>query len=224
MDSLDEVSLTIAKGERVGVVGASGAGKSTLLRMILALDAPTSGAVLFGDAPLWPGSSRALKAFRSEVQYVPQDPASSLDPRKTVRQAVSEPLRMLRRVRNRSDVDRAVTTVLERVGIDAAMMHRRPQEISGGQAQRVAIARAIVTKPQVLVADEPVSGLNLPLRIQITEVLRSLSDDLGMGLVLVSHDLSIVARSLSSWVPGPPPNKDCSSSPGPRATGSVPSG
>nr|WP_275404182.1 ABC transporter ATP-binding protein [Pseudonocardia acidicola] len=188
--ALRGVDLDVAAGERIGLVGASGSGKSTLLRILLALTAPDAGRVWFRDREIRPAGTGALRWYRRAAQYIAQDPASSLDPRMSVADLVAEPLA---RLRVPGDHRAAVARALEQVGLPAGYAARRPDELSGGQAQRVAIARAIATRPALLIADEPVSGLDLPLREQVVEVLDRMCTATGMGLLLVSHDLSVVA-------------------------------
>jgi peptide/nickel transport system ATP-binding protein len=188
--ALRGVDLDIAAGERIGLVGASGSGKSTLLRVLLALEAPDAGRVRFRDREIRPARTSALRWYRRAVQYIAQDPASSLDPRMSVADLIAEPLA---RLRVPGDHRAAVARALEQVGLPGGYGARRPGELSGGQAQRVAIARAIATRPALLIADEPVSGLDLPLREQVVGVLGRMCAETGMGLLLVSHDLSVVA-------------------------------
>jgi peptide/nickel transport system ATP-binding protein len=190
VEALRGVDLTLGEGERVGLVGVSGSGKSTLLRILLALDAPDTGVVEYRGRRIRPARTGALRWYRREVQYIPQDPASSLDPRMTVADLVAEPLA---RLHVPGDHRAAVTAALDRVGLPADCTPRRAGELSGGQAQRVAIARAVVTGPALLIADEPVSGLDLPLRDQVVALLERMCTEAGMGLLLVSHDLSVVA-------------------------------
>ncbi|WP_316304476.1 ABC transporter ATP-binding protein [Clavibacter michiganensis] len=189
--ALDDVSFRIAPGETVGIVGRSGSGKSTLLRVLLALEAPTSGAVALGDRAVTPGRTSALRWYRRRVQAVPQDPGASLEPRMTVRQLIREPLRRLDVAGDHAAI---VARALDDVGLAASLADRRTRELSGGQAQRVALARAIATSPGILLADEPMSGVDLPLRDRIIELLGDLVRERGLGLVLVSHDLDAVAR------------------------------
>ena len=189
--ALRGVDLSVAPGERVGLVGTSGAGKSTLLRCLLALESPDAGMITYAGRPVQPGSTASLRWYRRLVQYVPQDPARSLDPRLRVRQLVAQPLRHLGVP---GDHDRAVAVALDRVGLPSALVDRRPGELSGGQAQRVALARALAPEPAVLLADEPVSGLDLPLRDQVVSVLDDLARNQGLALLLVSHDLAVVDR------------------------------
>ena len=187
---LKGVSLSLARGERVGLVGVSGSGKSTLLRCLLALEPLQGGEIRCEGHPVAPGSISALRWYRRLVQYVPQDPIASLEPRMTVAQLVTEPLLRLQ-------VDctpaRRAEEALDSVGLDHRFLTRRPDELSGGQAQRVAIARAIATRPAFLLTDEPVSGLDMTIRAQVVQVLRDLSEAHGTGIVMVSHDISVVA-------------------------------
>ncbi len=189
--ALRGVDLTLGPGDRVGLVGTSGAGKSTLLRCLLALEAPDEGTVTCGGRSLRPGSPASLRWYRRLVQYVPQDPAGSLDPLMRVRDLVTQPLRHLRVP---GDHATAVEVALDRVGLPADLAGRRPGELSGGQAQRVALARALAPGPSLLLADEPVSGLDLPLREHVVTALEDLSRRQGLGLLLVSHDLAVVQR------------------------------
>lgn len=189
--ALDSVDLDLLPGETVGLVGRSGSGKSTLLKLLLALDSADTGTVTCQGKPVRPGPTGRLRWFRRLVQYVPQDPATSLDPRASAAALVLEPLLRLGIPGTVDEHRERVRNCLEQLGIGAALHSRRPGELSGGQTQRVAIARALVARPLLLVADEPVSGLDLPLRAQVVQVLREVCDT--TGLLLVSHDLSVVA-------------------------------
>lgn len=187
---LHGVSLDVSPGRSLGLVGGSGSGKSTLLRTLLALERPDSGSVTLHGRTIHPGSLKSLRWFRREVQYVPQDPASSLDPRLTVEQLLREPLVCLGVDGQHSA---RIRDALARVELPATASGRRPFELSGGQNQRVAIARALVVSPAILLADEPVSGLDLPLRNQVLDVLQMLISEHGLGLLFVSHDLDAIA-------------------------------
>lgn len=191
---LHRVTLSVPTGTGVGLVGSSGAGKSTLLRTLLALEVPSSGSVDLDGRAVRPGSLRSLRWYRREVQYVPQDPASSLDPRMTVEQLLREPLACLA---VEGEHPRMAAEALTRVELPGAVLRKHPAELSGGQNQRVAIARALVVSPSILLADEPVSGLDLPLRNQVLHVLNTLIDEQGLGLLLVSHDLDAIAAVCS---------------------------
>lgn len=192
--ALQDVSLIVASGDSIGLVGGSGAGKSTLLRILLALEKPDAGVVSFNDTPVIPGSASSLRWYRRLVQYIPQNPAASLDPGMNVERLLLEPLRQLR---IGGDHHRMVLNALERVDLDPGLLTRRPSELSGGQNQRVAIARALVPSPSILLADEPVSGLDLPLRNTVLALMEQLIHRDGLGLLFVSHDLAAVARLCS---------------------------
>ncbi|MYS87668.1 ATP-binding cassette domain-containing protein [Streptomyces sp. SID5474] len=187
--ALRGVDLELVEGDALGVVGESGAGKSTLIRLLLGLDRADAGTVHYRDREVRPGPARSLTWFRREVQIVLQDPMSSLDPRSRVRDIVAEPLECLR---VEGDHDARVDEVLAAVGLDPQTRTRYPHEFSGGQRQRIAIARALAPDPRVLVADEPVSALDVSVRAQILDLLRDLTTRLGLSLILVSHDLGVV--------------------------------
>lgn len=186
---LDGVDVSVAPGQTIGIVGRSGSGKTTLLRVLLGLQRPASGTVSVGDWRLRERSTRALRPFRRHVQYVPQDPAASLDPRMTVAQLVLDPLR---RLGIDGDHDARLRSAIDAVRLPGSLLSRRPGQISGGQAQRVALARALATGARILLADEPISGLDLPLRGDVLEMLRTVSSEQGVGVAFVSHDLDAV--------------------------------
>ena len=186
--AVSNVSLQVHAGQRFGLIGASGSGKTTLAKLLLGLDDPTSGKVLHRGAPL---PSADMLAFRREVQPVFQDPRSSLDPMMRIADIIREPLECLNTDDQR---DERVQDVLRLVGLDDEIATRRPHQLSGGQRQRVAIARALVTNPRLLIADEPVSALDALVRDEILSLLESLTAQFGLGLLLISHDLSVIAR------------------------------
>ena len=192
--ALDGVDIAVHEGRSVGIVGESGAGKSTLLRLMLGLDTPTSGQVTYRGQNLDRRDRALLKRFRREVQVVFQDPRSSLDPRMTVAQIVAEPLQSLRIGADQRERSARVDEVLGWVGLDADARRKYPAQFSGGQRQRIAIARALAPSPRVLVGDEPVSALDVSVRQQIMELLARLRAELGLTLVLVSHDVAIVGQ------------------------------
>lgn len=195
--ALDGVDLRVEAGRSIGIVGESGSGKSTLLRLLLGLDSPTTGTVTYREQPLDRRDRALLRRLRSDVQIVFQDPRSSLDPRMRVGAIVAEPLRSLRVP---GDHRARVTEVLAAVGLDPEMAGRYPAQFSGGQRQRIAIARALAPSPSVLVADEPVSALDVSVRAQVVDLLRTLSVEQGLTLVLVSHDIGIVGQLCTGTV------------------------
>ena len=187
-----DISFAVEAGQNVGLVGESGSGKSTLLKILLGLARPSSGAVRFDGAPLNLGDRAQIREFRRSVQAVFQDPYSSLDPRQRVGQIVGEPVRSLRIARGRA-ADNLVAEALESVGLPVHVASRYPHEFSGGQRQRIAIARAIVSSPRVLLADEPVSALDVITRSQVIDLLAELGTSRGLTVLMVSHDLGVVA-------------------------------
>ncbi|MDI6102694.1 ATP-binding cassette domain-containing protein [Actinoplanes sp. NEAU-A12] len=194
---LDAVDLAVSAGERLGIVGGSGAGKSTLLRLLLAVEAPDAGEVRFRGRLLRPAAPGRLRWFRREVQFVAQDPYAAFSPRMTVRDVVSEPLRCLRVP---GDHPRRIDESLRAVQLDPALASRLPSTLSGGQRQRLALARALAPRPAVLVADEPISALDAPVRVAVLDLLREVTVATGSALVLVAHDLAAVRRACTRVV------------------------
>lgn len=187
--ALQGVSVSLPPGGSLGIVGESGSGKTTLIRLLLALDTPTAGSVRFDGREVEPGSPRRLRWYRRAAQVVLQDPASSLDPRLPVGASVREPLTCLG---VDGDHDERVVEVFEAVGLDPDLRDRYPHELSGGQQQRIAIARAIAPRPRLLVGDEPVSSLDVSVRVQILDLLGDIAARLDLAIILVSHDLGVV--------------------------------
>ena len=187
--ALENVSISVDDGQSVGLVGESGSGKSTIVRLMLALARPTTGSVLFEGQPIAPAS---IRRFRAAVQTVFQDPYSSLDPRQNIESIVAEPLRSLGLARGPA-ARAQVTAALAAVGLPADVLGRYPHEFSGGQRQRIAIARATVCHPRLLLADEPVSALDVTTRIQVIDLLAELRASTGLAILMVSHDLSAIA-------------------------------
>ena len=186
--ALRGVSFDVAPGERFGIVGESGCGKSTLLRIISGLDRPTAGRVQVDGRDITGLSDRRLRFLREKLQLVFQDPMRSLDPRMRVRDIVAEPLIAQRH----GATTPRVAELLEAVGLRAEAADRYPHQFSGGQRQRISIARALAPRPQILVADEPVSALDVSVRAQVLNLIADLVDELDLTLVFVSHDLSVV--------------------------------
>ncbi|TDE40107.1 ATP-binding cassette domain-containing protein [Antarcticimicrobium sediminis] len=186
--AVNSASFSLHRGETLGVVGESGSGKSTLARMVMAFEAPDEGHILFEGQDLNAVSSQELRRLRRRFQMVFQDPFGSLDPRRSIGWSIAEPLRAMG-----EDSKARVDEALEQVGLTASVAGRYPHEFSGGQRQRVAIARAIVTRPALLVADEAVSALDVSVQAQILNLLLDLQDELGLGILFISHDMAVVA-------------------------------
>ena len=191
--AVDGVDLTIAHGETLGVVGESSSGKTTLGRSILRLVEPTAGHIEFDGIDLLSLSPQELRAIRPRMQVVFQDPFSSLSPRMQIGQIIAEPLR-LHRIVPEAQVEQRVIELLAQVGLDPYFRHRYPHEMSGGQRQRIAIARALSLKPEFLVADEPVSALDVSVQAQILNILVGLKASHRIAMLFISHDLAVVAR------------------------------
>ena len=189
--AVDDVSLTIKKGTTFGIVGESGSGKSTLGLSILKL-INSKGEILYGDVNISKCSSRQMRKLRSDIQVVFQDPFSSLSPRLTIRQIISEGVSVHFPKKSRYEIDEVVNESLAEVGLSSEMAHRYPHEFSGGQRQRIAIARAIVLKPEFLVLDEPTSALDMTIQAQIIDLLKLLQKKYNMTYLFISHDLKVI--------------------------------
>jgi ABC-type microcin C transport system duplicated ATPase subunit YejF len=189
LTAVDDVSFTIRAGQTLGVVGESGSGKSTIARMVMAFEAPDAGEILFRGENLHALAPGPLRKARRHFQMVFQDPFGSLDPRRRVGWSIAEPLRA---IGIDADNTKRTAEALEQVGLHARDAGKYPHEFSGGQRQRIAIARAIVTRPALLVADEAVSALDVSVQAQILNLLMDLQDDLGLGLLFISHDLAVI--------------------------------
>ena len=197
--AVDRVSFTLAAGQSKALVGRSGCGKSTLARMILALDRVTEGAIVFEGDDLARRSEHELRTARRHMQVVFQDPYGSFNPRHTVERLVSEPLHLADRKPTRAERRDMVVAALEEVGLSPSDMDKYPHEFSGGQRQRLSIARAIITRPKLIVADEPVSALDVSIRAQILDLFADLNQRLGVAYLFITHDLT-VARAITDEV------------------------
>jgi peptide/nickel transport system ATP-binding protein len=188
VDALRGVSLRLQAGRSLGIVGESGSGKSTLARLAMALEPPTTGEVHFMGRDLNALSAGELKAARRDFQMVFQDPYGSLDPRQRIGRIVAEPLQVL----DEAERERRVAESLDAVGLRASDAQKYPHEFSGGQRQRIAIARALITRPKLIVADEPVSALDVSVQAQVLNLLMDLQEQFGVTYLLISHDLAVV--------------------------------
>jgi oligopeptide/dipeptide ABC transporter ATP-binding protein len=190
--AVDGISLDVAAGETLGIVGETGCGKTTAARLMLRLLEPTAGTIRFEGEDVTRARGARLRSLRREMQMVFQDPYSSLNPRHTVGSIVGEPFAVHRLHRGRRERDRAVRELMEQVGLNPEHHNRFPHEFSGGQRQRIGVARALALRPRLIVADEPVSALDVSIQAQILNLLRDLQRELGLALVLIAHDLAVV--------------------------------
>ncbi|ODS90352.1 MAG: peptide ABC transporter ATP-binding protein [Comamonas sp. SCN 65-56] len=191
VQALQGVSFTLEAGRSLGVVGESGSGKSTLARLVMALEAPTAGKVWFEGRDLHALPAGELRRARAGFQMVFQDPFGSLDPRQPVARIVAEPLEA-QRIGTPAERRERAGEMLAAVGLRTADLDKYPHEFSGGQRQRIAIARALVTRPQLIVADEPVSALDVSVQAQVLNLMQDLQDRFGLSYLLISHDLAVV--------------------------------
>jgi peptide/nickel transport system ATP-binding protein len=189
--AVNDVSFSVARGQSLGLVGESGCGKSTVARTLLRLVEPDEGSIVFDGLDLRQASASQMRAFRRRVQIVFQDPYASLNPRQTIRQALAEPLKV-HRLGSASEIEAKIQRTIQEVGLPVSALDKYPHEFSGGQRQRVGIARALVLDPEVIVADEPVSALDVSVQAQILLLLDRLKRERGLAFVFVSHDLGVV--------------------------------
>ncbi|MEU0332730.1 dipeptide ABC transporter ATP-binding protein [Streptomyces sp. NPDC006193] len=197
--AVDGVDFALGRGETLGIVGESGCGKSTLARLLCNLERPTAGSVRFKGEDITRLSGRALKAVRRNIQMVFQDPYTSLNPRMTVGDIIGEPFDIHPEAAPRGDRRRRVRELLDVVGLDPEYADRYPHQFSGGQRQRIGIARGLALRPEVIVADEPVSALDVSVQAQVINLLDRLQSEFGLSYVFIAHDLSVV-RHISDRV------------------------
>ncbi|NDL62154.1 ATP-binding cassette domain-containing protein [Enterobacteriales bacterium SAP-6] len=190
--AVDGVSFTLARGETLGLVGESGSGKSTVARCVMQLERPTGGRVLLNGQDLVGMSQSRLQPLRKVMQIIFQDPYSSLNPRMTVGRFVADPLLIHEGKLTREALTQRVRALFAKVGLDSSHIGRYPHEFSGGQRQRVCIARALAMSPQLIVADEPITALDVSIQAQIINLLQTLQDEQGLAYLFISHDLGMV--------------------------------
>ncbi|MFE9883978.1 ABC transporter ATP-binding protein [Streptomyces scopuliridis] len=199
VQAVDGVSFALAPGETLGIVGESGCGKSTVAKLVVNLERPTSGAIRYKGEDITRLSGRALKAVRRNIQMVFQDPYTSLNPRMTVGDIIGEPYEIHPEVAPKGDRRRRVRELLDVVGLNPEYINRYPHQFSGGQRQRIGIARGLALQPEIIVADEPVSALDVSVQAQVINLMERLQDEFGLSYIFIAHDLSIV-RHISDRV------------------------
>ena len=190
VSALQDVSFTLAKGETLGIVGESGCGKSTLGRIISRLDTPTTGEIIYKGEDLAKKSLAKLRPLRKEIQFIFQDPYASLNPRRQIGAIIEEPMRI--NGIGKAERQARALSLLEKVGLDKDSYERYPHEFSGGQRQRVVIARALTLQPELIIADEPVSALDVSIQAQVLNLFKELQEELKLTYIFVAHDLGVV--------------------------------
>ena len=192
LHAVDDVSFSLERGTTLGVVGESGCGKSTLGRSILRLIEPSSGEVKFEGKDVAALNTKEMRAMRKDMQIIFQDPYSSLDPRKTVYQAISEPIIKHKLIKDKDALEARVLELMETVGLAERLINTYPHELDGGRRQRIGIARALALNPKFIVCDEPVSALDVSIQAQIINLLKELQQKMGLTYIFITHDLSVV--------------------------------
>ena len=192
LHAVDGVNFKVEEGRTLGIVGESGCGKSTTGRTILKLLEPTSGKIIFDGQDITGYSRKQMRSLRREMQMVFQDPFSSLDPRQTVSQLISEPIIEHKLLKTKSDIEKRTLKLMETVGLAERYINVYPHELDGGRRQRIGIARALAVEPKLIVCDEPVSALDVSIQAQILNLLRQLQQDMWLTYIFITHDLSVV--------------------------------
>jgi peptide/nickel transport system ATP-binding protein len=192
LHAVDDISLQINQGSTLGVVGESGCGKSTLGRTILRLTEPTAGEIIFQGKEITKCSKKEMRAYRSDMQIIFQDPYSSINPRLSVSEVIAEPMIVSGRFHSKSEIGQRVEKLMETVGLASRLYNSYPHELDGGRRQRIGIARALALDPKFIVCDEPVSALDVSIQAQILNLLMDLQDNMGLTYLFITHDLSVV--------------------------------
>ena len=192
LHAVDDISFTIERGKTLGLVGESGCGKSTTGRAILRLIEPTSGEVFFEGEDVVKLSREQMRKRRKDMQIIFQDPFSSLDPKKTVSQAISEPIRINRILKDKRQIEDRVMELMDTVGLAERLVNTYPHELDGGRRQRIGIARALAMEPKLIICDEPVSALDVSIQAQILNLMDDLQEQLGLTYIFITHDLAVV--------------------------------
>ncbi|HPX70333.1 MAG TPA: ABC transporter ATP-binding protein, partial [Bacillota bacterium] len=192
LHAVDDVSFSVPKGSTIGVVGESGCGKTTLGRTLLKLVEPTSGEIIFDGKHIEKYKRREMKALRSKMQIIFQDPYSSLNPRKSVYESIAIPLEVNKICKTKGELEKRVENLMDTVGLAKRLRNSYPHELDGGRRQRICVARALALEPEFIVCDEPVSALDVSIQAQILNLLMDLQDDMGLTYMFITHDLSVV--------------------------------
>ncbi|MGV6989565.1 murein tripeptide/oligopeptide ABC transporter ATP binding protein OppF [Testudinibacter sp. P80/BLE/0925] len=192
LKAVNGVSFKLYQGETLGVVGESGCGKSTLARAIIGLVKSAGGAMAWLGKDLSKQNAKEWKALRNDIQMIFQDPLASLDPRMTIGDIIAEPLKVYQPHLSRQEVKSKVQAMMQKVGLLPNLINRYPHEFSGGQCQRIGIARALIIEPKLIICDEPVSALDVSIQAQVVNLLKSLQKEMGLSLIFIAHDLSVV--------------------------------
>lgn len=192
LHAVDGVSFKVKQGETLGLVGESGCGKSTTGRCIMRLLDLTSGQIIFNNQDITNYTPRQMRPLRTDIQMIFQDPFSSLDPRQTIMQLISEPIRELGLFKDKKEIEKKTLELMDIVGLASRLVNSYPHELDGGRRQRIGVARALSVNPKLIICDEPVSSLDVSIQAQILNLLKKLQNDLGLTYIFITHDLSVV--------------------------------
>ena len=192
LHAVDDISFKLEKGKTLGIVGESGCGKSTTGRCVMRLIEPTSGEILFEGKDLMSLNKKEMRSFRSDIQIIFQDPFSSLDPRNTIMQTISEAVKVTDKYKTKEEVENRVLELMDTVGLSRRLMNSYPHELDGGRRQRIGVARALAVEPKLIICDEPVSALDVSIQAQILNLLQELQEKLGLTYIFITHDLAVV--------------------------------